>query len=183
MVGETVESLTVSGNTAVNVNGNTIYGLTTHPDRNTDTIGNYGGGDFGTIANIVPGIAGMIAAARVDNYDGPYGIFVSDTQYMQMATNYYTDGSGQTALQRSLQLPNVSFIESSRELADGVVLLVTLLREVVELRYVSQYWPVSNLEWMSGDGMLNSFKVMTAFTPIVKSDYNLRSGIVHATGA
>lgn len=183
VVGEKVEDLLINGDTNINVNGNTIYGLTSHPDRNTDTATNYGGGDWGTIANVVSTINGMITAARAAKYYGPYGIFVYDTQYMQAAGEFYTDGSGQTPLQRILQMPMVSFVESSQHLADGEVVLVTLSREVVELRNVQQYWPVSNLEWMSGDGMLNNFKVMSVFTPVVKSDYSGNSGIVHATGA
>lgn len=183
VVGETVESMLISGNTNINLNGSTIYGLTTHPNRNTDTASNLGGGDFGTIANIVPTFSGAIAALRADNYRGPYGVFISDTQYEQMTHQFYSDGSGQNALARVLSLPQIRFIDPSAWLADGVILLVQMIPEVVELATVEAYWPVTNLEWTSGDGMATNFKVMTVFAPIVKADYSGKSGIFHVTGA
>lgn len=183
VVGEKVEDLLINGDTSINLNGSTIYGLTSHPNRNTDTASNFGGGDFGTIGNIVGTFAGAIAAARADQYRGPYGVFVADTQYEQMSMQFYSDGSGQSALQRVMGIPQISFIDSSAWLDDGEILLVQMSPEVVELAFVEQYWPITNLEWTSGDGMATNFKVLTVFAPIVKSDYSGRSGIVHVTGA
>ena len=183
VVGEKVEDLLINGDSSVNLNGNTIYGLTSHPDRNTDTATNLGGGDFGTISNIVPTFSGILSALKADNYRGPYGVFVADTQFDQMAMSFFTDGSGQSALNRVLQIPQIQFIDSSAWLDAGEIVVVHLSRDVVELAYVQQYWPITNLEWTSGDGMQSNFKVMTVFAPMVKSDYNARSGVFHCTGA
>lgn len=183
VVGEKVEDLLINGDSNINLNGNTIYGLTNHPDRNTETATNLGGGDFGTIANIVPTFSGILSALKADNYRGPYGVFVADTQYDQMAMSFYSDGSGQSALNRVLQIPQIQFIESSAWLDAGEAVVVHLSRDVVELAYVQQYWPITNLEWTSGDGMASNFKVMTVFAPMVKSDYAGRSGVFHCTGA
>lgn len=183
VVGEKVEDLLINGDSTINLNGNTIYGLTSHPDRNTDTASGVGGGDFGTISNIVPTFSGILSALKADNYRGPYGVFVADTQYDQMAMSFYTDGSGQSALNRVLQIPQIQFVDSSAWLDAGEVVVVHLSRDVVELAYVQQYWPITNLEWTSGDGMASNFKVMTVFAPMVKSDYAGRSGVFHCTGA
>ncbi len=183
VVGEKVEDLLINGDTNVNLNGNTIYGLTSHPDRNTNTATALGGGDFATISNIMPTFSGILSELKADNYRGPYGVFVADTQYDQMAFNVYSDGSGQSALNRVLQIPSIQFIDSSAWLDAGEIVVVNLSRDVVELAYVQQYWPITNLEWTSGDGMQSNFKVMTVFAPIVKSDYAGRSGVFHATGA
>lgn len=183
VVGEKVEDLAINGDSSINLNGNTIYGLTTHPNRNTDTAANFGGGDWGTITNIIPTIAGMISAAQADGYYGPYGVAVAPTQYNQAALAYYTDGSGDTPLQRVLNMPQIEFFEQIPQLDDGEVVLMQLTTDVIELAYVEAYFPITNLEWTSGDGMLEMFKAMAVFTPIVKSDHSGRSGIVHATGA
>lgn len=183
VVAEQVESIAIDGASGINLNGSSISGLTSHADINTDTATNYGGGDWGTITNVLPTIAGMIAAAKTDNYYGPYGIWAATTQYNQATLAYFTDGSGDTPRDRILRLPMVEFFDESPGLADGEVLLVTLSAEVVELAYVSQYWPITNIEWQSGDMMLNQFKVMTVFTPIVKSTHAGRSGIVLASAA
>lgn len=179
VVGEKIEDMLINGDANINLNGSTIYGITSHPNRNTGSAT----GDWGTISNIVPTIAAMTSAAKGDNYRGPYGVFVADTQYDQAAQSFFTDGSGQSALDRVLRLPNVSFVDSSAWLDDGEVVLVNLSRDVVELAYVPRYFPGTTLEWMSGDGMANMFKVMAVFAPIVKADYAGRSGIVHITGA
>lgn len=184
VVGEKVEDLLINGDTNVNLNGNTIYGLTSHPDRNTAAASSFtNGGDFGTISNIMPTFSGILSALKADNYRGPYGVFVADTQYDQMAFNIYSDGSGQSALTRILQIPTIQFVDSSAWLDDGEIVVVHLSRDVVELAYVQQYWPITNLEWTSGDGMQSNFKVMTVFAPMVKSDYSGRSGVFHCTGA
>ena len=183
VVGEKVEDLLINGDTNVNLNGNTIHGLTSHPDRNTNTATALGGGDFATISNIMPTFSGILSELKADNYRGPYGVFVADTQYDQMAFNVYSDGSGQSALNRVLQIPSIQFIDSSAWLDAGEIVVVNLSRDVVELAYVQQYWPITNLEWTSGDGMQSNFKVMTVFAPMVKSDYSGRSGVFHCTGA
>jgi uncharacterized linocin/CFP29 family protein len=183
VVGESVEDLVLNGDTKLALNGNSIAGITTQANRNTDTATNYGGGDWGTITNVIPTISGMIAAAEGDNYFGPYGIFVATTQYGQAARAFFTDGSGDTPISRALRIPSLSFIEPAHWLADGVVVLINLTRDVIELATVDAYWPAVNMEWSSGDGMMTSYKVMSVMTPIVKATYGSRSGIVHATSA
>ena len=183
VVGESVEDLAINGDTTINLNGSSISGLTSHSDRNTDTATNYGGGDWGAITNIIPTISGMINAAEGDNYFGPYGLFVATTQYGQASRTFFTDGSGDTARDRALRIPSLQFFEPAHWLDDGEAVLINLSRDVVEIAYVDAYWPVVNMEWTSGDGMVTSYKVMSVMTPIVKSEYGGKSGLVHATGS
>lgn len=183
VVGESLEDLTINGDTTLALNGSSIAGLTSHGDRNTDTASNYGGGDWGTATNVVPTVAGMIAASETDNYFGPYGVFAATTQYGQASRAFFTDGSGDTPRDRVLRIPGVEFFEPAHWLDAGEVVLINLSREVVELAIVPGYFPVVNMEWSSGDGMVTSFKVMSVATPIVKSEHSGKSGIVHATAA
>lgn len=183
VVAEKVEDLTINGDSSINLNGNTVYGLTNHPDRNTDTAANYGGGDWGTITNVTLTIAGAIAALQADGFYGPYGIFAATTQYNQAALAFFTDGSVSTPRSRTLQMPGVESFEPSAQLDDGEVLVVHLSEEVIEIAYVEAYWPATNLEWTSGDGMELMFKVMTVMTPLVKSANGGKSGVVHITAA
>jgi len=183
VVAEKVDDLAINGDSSISLNGNTIYGLVTHPDRNTDTATNYGGGDWGTIDNVTKTVAGMIAAAVADGYYGPYAVFVASTQYNQAALVVYSDGSGKTPMERVLAMPQIAAFEMIPQLADGTVILVQLTSDVIEIATVNGYFPIINLEWASGDGMLNMFKAMAAGVPIVKSAYGGKSGVVHATGA
>lgn len=161
---------------AITVGGNTIRGYTDHPDRNTGTAA----GDWGTIGNVYTTVNNMVRDAELDGYFGPFGLYVARTQYAE-AREVFTDGSGQSAIQRSLQnIPNLQFFKPSDRLADGAVVLVTLMRDVVDLAIAQN---IVTVEWTEMGGMINRFKVMAAMVPRIKSDSAGNSGIVHYTGA
>lgn len=175
LVSEAIENMVFNG-ASVNVNGNQLYGLTTHPSRNTDTAA----GDFGTISNIFPTVNEMVSVAEGDNYYGPYGLYVARTQYGEMRA-VYTDGSGQSAIARCLaSIPGLEYIKPSSYLTDGSLVLVTLASDVIDLAVAQDIVPV---EWTSYGGMVQHFKVMAAMAPRVKSDRSGQSGVVHYTGA
>ena len=180
VVAEAYDDLVLNGNTTIVVGGMTIYGLTSHPARNTDTATNFGGGDWGVIDNPVKTVAGMIRAAMDDYHYGPYVIYAAQTQYAEAALTYYEDGSAHTPLQRILQLPQVAAVEMLPTLDDGEILLVQMSGDVVRL---AEAMDVQVREWASPDGMTSVFRVMLCGTPEVKARYDGKSGIVHATGA
>ena len=180
VVAEALEGLLVNGDTSVIFGGDTLYGYTTEPNRNTDTAANYGGGDWGTLSNVVPTVSGMIAAANADRYFRPYVLYASTVQYNQANTNFFTDGSGQNGIQRLLQIDSLEAVRPCDTLADGNLVLVQMTPNVVEW---AEHMGITVVEWMSGDGMTAHFKVMAVATPKVKSDHSGGSGIVHATGA
>lgn len=179
VVAEMMETLVIDGYD-LKFGADTIYGLTNHTNRNTDTASAYGGGDWGTITNVVPTVAGMVAAANGDAMYGPFGILVAPTQFNQAALTYYTDGSGNTPIQRLLSLPNIEFVQMCPFLQDTEVVLFQLTRSVIDW---AEAMPLQVLEWASPDGFTSHFKVVTVATPRVKADYDGKSGIVHATGA
>jgi uncharacterized linocin/CFP29 family protein len=183
VVAEKIEDLLILGDTSINFDGNTIYGLTTHPNRNTGTATGIGGGDWGTAGNAEKTVAGMIGNAQADGFYGPYGLYAATTQYNEAALGYHTDGSGDTPRDRIMRLPGIAEFVQIPQLADGVVLLVQLTSDVVQIAYVPGYFPSTTREWVSGDRMLNSFKVLAVTTPVVKASSGSKSGVVHITGA
>ena len=180
VVAESIESLIIDGSTAISLNGSVIYGLTSEAQRNTDTAAAYGGGDWGTISNVVPTVAGMINAANADGFYGPFGLLIHPTQYNQAALAFYTDGSGQTALQRITSLANIAEVQMCATLQAGEVVLFELSRNVIDW---AEALAIQTLEWASGDGMVSHFKVMAVGAPRVKNAGTGKSGIVHATAA
>jgi uncharacterized linocin/CFP29 family protein len=181
VVAEMQEYMLFNG-AAVVLNASSIYGYRTHPNRNTDTATNYGGGDWSTIANIVPTVAGMISAANADKHYGPFVLYCSTVQFNEAALGYYTDGSGETPLQRILKLPMIDAVQQidPTNLPAGELLLVQMSPNVVDW---AEALGITVVEWMNGDGMSTEFKIMSVAAPRVKADYTTRSGIVHATGA
>lgn len=180
VVAEAMDNMALVGASNIVVNGATIYGLTNHPDINTNTAGNYGGGDWGTSLNGVKTIGGMINAANSDYHYGPFDVFVAQTQYNQVALTYLTDGSGDTELARILRLPGINSVTMVPQMTDGTVLLVDMTRETVDWASV---FDIQVREWATPDGMTSIFRVMSAGVVRVKSRYGGQSGIVYATGA
>ena len=182
VVAEGYESIVVNGNTAVTLNGRPIYGLRSHPNRLTDTAANYGGGDWGTLSNIIKTIEGMVNAANAQYNHGPFNVYISQTQYNQAALSYHADGSGQTGLQRIQQLAMIAGVQAlpAATLADGEVLLLNMTAEYMEL---AEALPLQVREWSTADGTESIFKVMVIGTPKIKARYGNETGIVHATGA
>ena len=175
-VAEEAERMLFDGNSGVVVGGNTIYGYTTHPSRDTDTAANYGGGDFGTVGNGYKTMSGMISALATKRYHGPFGFYVASAQYEQLNA-YYTDGSGDTDLQRIEAHPKVEFCEPSDFLTTETI-GVQFTRNVVDLAVAEE---VQNVEWESGDGFSLFFKIYMALAPRLKQDYEGNLGVVHAT--
>lgn len=181
VVAEQIESIFTNG-AGVVLNGAALYGITNHPNRNTDTAANYGGGDWGTLSNIVPTVSGMINAAQnTGKHYGPYTLLVSNTQYNQAANTYYADGSGQTGLDRVKNLADIEDVVSmpGDSLADGAGVLVQMTPEVIDAAIALD---IQIREWASGDGMETMFKVLAVMAPRVKARFDGKSGIVHATG-
>lgn len=171
------------GGSNIVMNGNTLYGYTNHPNRLTDTATNYGGGSWGTaITNILPTIAGAINAMNGINRYRRFGLYISQTQYNLAAMSYYTDGSGQTPLDRIKGLDAIEFVRSvpASRLAGGTAVLVHMVSDNVRM---VETVPVSPLEWTSGDGMTHSFKVMTIASFELKPEYDGTLGVCHITGA
>jgi len=180
VVAEAMDGIVINGNSGIVINGATIYGYRTHPDRNTNTATNYGGGDWGTAANVVPTVEGMINAANTDKHYGPFHLYVAQTQYNQAALKYYDDGSSDKPIDRILGLPPIAGVTMLPQLADGELLLISMTRETVEW---AEAMDIQVREWATPDGMSSIFRVMACGTPRVKSRYGGESGIVHATGA
>jgi uncharacterized linocin/CFP29 family protein len=173
------EKLVLNGNSSVMVDGYQIYGLTTHPQRDTATATAYGGGDFAVEHNATKTLAGMINALSAKNYYGPFAAYVAPTQYNDLAISWHTDGSGQTFLQRAESIRQLQYIRPCDHLADGNLILFQLDRRVIELILALA---VDNRQWQSPDGSALHFKIMSAISLRVKQDYEGNLGVAHASG-
>lgn len=176
-VAEELEDILFNGEAGMVIGGFGIFGMTTLAARLTATAAAFGGGDFGTISNIIPTFTGILSGLAALRYYGPFGFYISNIQYYQMLA-FYTDGSGQTALQRVLALPQVKYVKPSDHLADGALTGMQLTKNVVDLATALD---VTNREWTSGDEMSLNYKVMMAAVPRFKTDYAGHAGVVHAT--
>ena len=175
---EKAEDILINGNTAVVVEGGSIPGYRTLAARDTDTAAGYGGGDFGTISNIMPTFVGMLSELAAKRYYGPFQCYIHNTQYHQML-EVYTDGSGQTALDRVQGLPQIQAVKPNDLIGTaGDLIMVQMTRNVVDLEIALT---MENRRWESPDGSAMFFVVMMSAVPRIKTDYSGSAGIAHAT--
>ncbi len=177
-VAEKLEDLLINGDTSIVVAGSAIYGYRTLSARDTATAAGYGGGDFGTISNITPTFLGMLSALAAKRYYGPFNCYIHNTQYHEML-DFYSDGSGQTALQRVEGLPQIRSVKPNDLMGTaGDLLMVQMSRNVVDVEIALS---MENRRWEAPDGSAMFFVVLAAATPRLKTDYEGNAGIAHAT--
>lgn len=156
----------------------TLYGYTDHPDRNTVT-----GSDWGTAGNIRTDIVSMIDSLDTNNRTGGgFWMYVAPPQWREFRSAVDPDGDGNlTVRQRVLEEfdSEIGMVRRADRLPDGEAVMVDPSPDVVELAMAED---VQTVEWQSGSGMTNYFKVMAAMAPEIKSDDNSNSGVVHTTG-
>ena len=180
-VAETCENFVFNGH-AMAFGGNTIYGYLNQPNRLTDTATNFGGGDWGTIGNIITTVAGMISAANAKNFRGPFVLYVSQDQYNEAALEYYDDGSAQTPIQRILGIPSIDKVEimPPELVPSGNLALVQMTRNVIDWAEASG---IQAMEWTSPDMMSTTYRIIAIGANRLKTSDNGTCGVVHATGA
>ncbi len=171
-VSDRIEDMIFNG-AGITVDGNTIPGLRTHGDRN---LGGISAWDLTTNwPNIYGDIVDMLQDAYDANYYGPFMVYVSANRWSLL---YGVDplGSGDTALARIKNLPEIIDIRPSSSMPDDEVLMVQMTPDVIDLAVAQD---ITTVQWDSLGGMQVHFKVMAAMAPRVKSDDSNNSGIVH----
>jgi uncharacterized linocin/CFP29 family protein len=170
-VSEAIESLLFLGNSSMVVQGNTIYGYMTHPDRNTTS-----GSDWGTATNIYPNVLTMVSLAKGDGYTGPYRLYLHPDQFQQtLALNANTS----VPILRTIEaIPGFGpgSVKECATVTAGQGVLVNMSRNCVDLSVGQATTPI---EWTEKGGMVSEFIVMACLVPRVKSTADGKSGIVH----
>lgn len=159
----------------------TIHGVTTHPDRNTET-----GASWSTDpANVEADLLSMVEALEDDRFEGGnYDLWVNPSQVRPMR-NPDPNYDNQRVRETISDLPEVGNIVPSHYIPEGEAVLLDLQREVIDAKLgdgnTSQV-----AEWDSSP-FETRYKVYSAFAPRVKSRPvdgadTRESGIVHITG-
>lgn len=155
----------------------TLYGYTNHPDRNTVT-----GSDWGTAGNIRDNIVTSLDELDKDNRDGGgFWLYIAPPQWREFRSAIDPDGDGNmTVRERVLNEfdSEIGRVRRAEYLPDGEAVMVDPRPDVVELAVAED---VQAVEWSSGSGMTNYYKVLAAMAPEIKSDSGAQSGVVHLT--
>ena len=174
LVAERSEDLLFAGST-IKVEGQPIYGYFTHPDRNTLTMATaWDAVAAGSNEDIINDVSEALKKARAANHYGPFIVYVPG-KYEAKLDEDYRDLDQRTVRQRIEQLSGVEMVRVSDRIVGDNVALVQMDRNTVDLAIGQDVVPV---QWSAEGGMVEHFKVMAAWAPRVKSDFNQKSGIV-----
>jgi uncharacterized linocin/CFP29 family protein len=171
-VAEMIEAMIVNGATVLGSN-NTIYGLTTAPNRNTGSV--TATWLTATGAQILADVLAMVGKAIADNMYGPYIILVPADVFVHLGDDFKANGD-LTILQRILEIPQIVAVQPTTYLTAPNVVMFQLSADVIEI--IDGFAPTT-VEWESHGGFVHNFKVMAIMLPRVRNDADVNSGIVH----
>jgi uncharacterized linocin/CFP29 family protein len=175
-VGEAVEDMLFNGGKTFG--GLTVYGYTTHPDRNT---ANYGtGGPWSspgkTGDQILTDLFTGITALETDGHYGPYWLYIGGTAANLKLAQDYKAATDSTIQERLSATARIAFIGTSSKLAADEILMVQPSSDVVKL---IQGEPLQTVQWDVHGGFQINFKAFTIQVPLIRSDVDGNSGIFH----
>ena len=131
-IADKLEDMTINGVTDMVVGGSQIYGLTTHPQRNTRSTGVTLNAATG--AQWVTEIKATLQLNHADNHRSPQTIYLNwDDWFYAQTTDYSTAKGNNTIAERVMQIPNVGeIVPASNILADTIIAL-DKQRDTVEM--------------------------------------------------
>lgn len=175
LVAEKTEAMLLNGETKT-FGGLTIYGYTTHPDRNTAGFGN-SAWSSGTPdgEDILTDLLTMITALEGDRFFGPYWLYVPANTSTKLEEDFKAN-SDKTIRQRLMEVEPLQQIRVVDQLTADNIVLVQGTRDVAEM---IEGEPLQTVQWDINGGFRINFKAFQIMVPLVKSDAQGRSGVFH----
>lgn len=176
LVSERVEHMLFNGYGS-NFGGLPIYGYTTHPQRNVVGFGSNGNWSQAakTGENMLDDVLSMMALAEADHYYGPYVLYIPTGYALQIAQDFKTN-SDKSIRNRLLEIDRLTNIVTADQMPADTLVLVQLTPDVVMM---IEGEPLQTVQWDIEGGFQINFKVFTIMIPLIRSDAQGRSGVVH----
>ena len=174
-VSDTIEGMLFNGLSGFTFDGKSIYGYTTHPDRNTITLS--GAWTGASVATIQADTVAMLKAAYADNMFGPFTMYVAKDIWANIQRDYSDEKGDRTHLERILAYSDIAAVRPGDMLASGNVVLVQLSSNCVDLAVAQD---MRNVQWEEHP-MSTDFMIYAAMAPRIKSDKEGRCGVIHAS--
>lgn len=156
-----------------------IPGLTTFADRETFTISDWSDTSTPiTPETIFSEILQMVAKMETEQRSfGPFDIYIPGV-YASRFREDFKANSDKTLMERVTDEDVINRVRVSDVLTDGNVVMIEPNRRYLDLAVAAD---VTTVQWQSGSGFTNHFKTYAAWAPRLKSDYDGRTGIMHAS--
>lgn len=167
------EMLFVGGKT---FGGHTIYGYTTHPDRNTMSFNATNWSNVATTGDqMLADLLEAMSLGRADRMYGPWMVYVSSDSTENLEKDFKTNVTG-TIRQRLLAVEGIQGIRMSDWLPANSIVMVMMVPDVVQ--WVTGV-PLQTVQWDIQGGFAVEFKAFQIEVPLIRSDADGRSGIIH----
>ncbi len=171
VVAEGFETHIFNGAPSISVAGNTVYGLTTVPTRNTGSIT----GAWATAANIMTDVKAMVQALLDDNKYGPFTLVVPKNYWLTIGDDYSATKGDNTIMDRLLAMPDVEEIICGDYLTASNVVMFDPSSDTIDLAIGQD---LTNIAWTM-QPLATEFKVFMAGVVRIKADKNGKSGVAH----
>lgn len=172
------ESIVFNGANIGGSDGGRIYGFTNFPHRETYQISDWTDADAVSPEDILSEILAMVAKMETQQrVYGPFTLYIPGA-YASRFREDFKEFSDRTLMDRVTSEDVIANVRVADRLAVGNVVLVQLTRSVIDLAIASD---VTTVNWSSGSGMTNYFKVFAAWAPRLKTDHDKRCGILHGS--
>lgn len=175
LVSEQLEKMLFQGGKTFG--GNTIYGLTTHPNRNTGGYGTNGNWSQAakTGADILADVLTMIKALEGDRMYGPYWLYVASGASTKLEEDFKAN-SDKTIRQRVLEVDRVQKIQVVDQMPADTVVMIQATSDVVAMVNGE---PLQTVQWDVEGGFIVKFKAFAIQVPLIRADAQGRSGVYH----
>lgn len=170
-VAEKIEEMVFVG-ANVSMNNGRIWGLTTHPNRNTGSM--TAAWAVATGEQIVGDVLAAVQKEIDDFQQGPWIMYVPLTATARLANDYKAN-SDRTIRERIMEIEGIAAIRPTTKISAGF-LLVQLSSDTVQM--INGFGPTM-VEWETKGGFELNFKIMAIMVPRIRADRLGNSGIAH----
>lgn len=177
-VAEKMENIALVGDSTIVVGGDTLYGLTNHPKRNTRSTTNDLSAATG--AQWLADVVATLQLLHADNYRQPATLYVNwDDWFYAASTDFSTAYPNKTIAQRVLETGGVREVIPSSKVSADTIIAVVKDRSVLQ---VLSAMPMSTRqEFRANPEDDYNFVTMAAAALEIKYDANDNCGVAHSS--
>lgn len=175
-VADQLEDMIFNGTPKLKVDGKTIYGYTTHPNRLTTTLSGTGWA-VESGRDIIGDTRAMLDAAYAVDRFGPFIMYVAKNVWAAVQEDYSTLKGDRTFKERIEAFVDIQAVRPGDSLDTNEVVLVQMTRDNLDLAIGAD---IQSME-TEVKGMISFFNVFAAMALRLKADSNNSLGVVHGS--
>jgi uncharacterized linocin/CFP29 family protein len=177
-VSEYAEQLVLGSLSTFTYGGASLYGLINFPNRLTGAFLNPTVSGW-TPAMLFNSVINMTVASVGANHYGPWDLYYSTGLMGPMLRPFSDQYDGGSLVNRIAAIPGINSVQMLDYLSGNQLLLVQRDPETAQ---VLVGMDVTTVQWSENGGASQKLRVMAMMIPLMKTDANSTTGIVHYTG-